>query len=63
MSDEHPTFRYIKAVIPRTIISAHLGKHVPAGTMIVRDISGRLTGYGEDDNEVTVIKEKENADE
>lgn len=43
MSDKKPMFRYIKAVIPLTIISAHLGKHVPAGTMIFRDSSGELT--------------------
>lgn len=63
MSDEKPRFRYIKAVIPLTIIPARFDKPVPAGTMIVRDISGRLTGYGEDDNEVTVIEEKDEADE
>lgn len=43
MSDERkPMFRYVKVTVQPNVVSAHLGKHVPAGTMIVRDSSGRV---------------------
>lgn len=42
MSDERPMFRYVKVTAQPNIVSAHLGKPVPAGTMIFRDSSGRV---------------------